>query len=83
MTRNAVSSNSTRSATRSPHLKVLYWVDRHQWLAYQSVIAWLIEMQRTFQESFGASPQLAHMAAAFAVEFVNQLGLFEGGRGGD
>lgn len=28
--------------------------------------------KRTFQESFGASPQPAHIAAAFAVEFANQ-----------
>ena len=39
--------------------------------------------KRTFQESFGASPQPAHIAAAFAVVFANQWGLFEGGRGGD
>ena len=38
--RNAVSSNSTRSATRSPHLKVLYWMGRDPRSAYQSV-AWL------------------------------------------
>ena len=65
---------------RSPHLKVLYWIGRHQQLAYLGLIA---TATRTLQESFGASPQAAHVVATFAVDFAIQCGFFEGGRGGD
>lgn len=54
-----------------------------KWTLMVSVSERDYSYKRTFQESFDASPQLAHIAAAFAVEFANQCGLFEGGRGGD